>query len=208
LNRLCFRLLGHPPQRALDFIGVNYYARQIVRSGGKGMGLLLGTDCTEPHHSSARNFSSLGWEIYPEGLTGVLQRLSRYGVPLIVTENGLATTDEEQRVDFVRSHVRALSSALEAGVDVRGYLYWTLFDNFEWAEGYTAHFGLAAVDPQSQQRKPRPAAHILASICRAAPGFAQLSEQGERQHVQAQRHDDGGVEAIHHADQDSKKPAD
>jgi beta-glucosidase len=165
LNRLCFRLLGRPPRRALDFIGVNYYARQIVRSGWKGMELLFGADCTEAHHGDARNFNSLGWEVHPAGLTGILRRLSRYRVPLMVTENGISTTDEAQRTEFIRSHIRALAAALQEGIDVRGYLYWTLFDNFEWAAGYTAHFGLAAVDRVTQRRVLRPAAQIYAAVC-------------------------------------------
>jgi beta-glucosidase len=167
LNGLLFRLLGRSPRRVLDFLGVNYYTRQVVRSGSRGAGLIFGTECRESHHDQPRNFNSLGWEIYPPGLTGILRRFSRYGVPLIVTENGISTLDEKLREDFLVDHVRALSAALQEGIDVRGHLYWTLYDNFEWKEGFNAHFGLAAVDRATQQRLPRPAAERFASICRA-----------------------------------------
>ena len=167
LNSLCFRLLGRSPRRVLDFLGVNYYTRQIVRSQSSGVGLIFGTECKDSHHERPRNFSSLGWEIYPPGLTGILRRLSRYGVPLIVTENGISTVDELQREAFLVDHIRALAAAIQEGIDVRGYLYWALYDNFEWTEGFNAHFGLAAVDHATQQRLPRPAGERFASICRS-----------------------------------------
>jgi beta-glucosidase len=167
LNRLCFFLLGRSPRRVLDFLGVNYYTRQVVRAHSSGAGLIFGTECKESHHDQPRNFNSLGWEIYPPGLTGTLRRLSRYGVPLIVTENGISTVDETLRENFLIDHVRALAAAIQEGIDVRGYLYWTLYDNFEWSEGFNAHFGLAAVDLSTQQRLPRPSGERFASICKS-----------------------------------------
>ena len=97
----------------------------------------------------------------------VLHQFARYGVPLIVTENGLATRNEEDRAGFVDSHVQAVAGAIRDGIDVRGYIYWTLYDNFEWALGYEATFGLAAVDRSTQQRLPRPAAARLAEFARS-----------------------------------------
>jgi beta-glucosidase len=167
LNQLCFRLLGRPPREVLDFIGVNYYTRQIVRAHSRGAGLIFGTECRQPHHGEARSFNSLGWEIFPAGLTAILRQLSRYGVPLIVTENGVSTGDETQRTAFLLDHIRALAAALHEGVDVRGYFYWTLYDNFEWTEGFNAHFGLAAIDLATQRRLPRPAAAVYASVCKS-----------------------------------------
>jgi beta-glucosidase len=167
LNRLVFLLLGRRPRRVLDYLGVNYYTRQVVRTDLRGGSWLFGTECREPHHETPRSFNLLGWEIFPAGLTGILRRLARHGVPLLVTENGIATLDEAQRTAFLLGHVRALGAALEQGIDVRGYLYWTLYDNFEWREGYAAHFGLAAVDRATQARSPRPAAAAYAAICRA-----------------------------------------
>ena len=93
-----------------------------------GIGLIFGREYKHAESVDARRFSSLGWELYPDGLRAILERFSTYGVPMIVTENGIATTDETLRGDFIVAHLRALEEALQAGVDVRGYLYWTLFD--------------------------------------------------------------------------------
>ena len=167
LNDCCFHLFGRRASRALDFIGINYYARELVRwRPSSGMPLVFGTECRADHHGRPRHFSSLGWEIYPTGLQRVLTRFSRFGVPLLITENGIATTNEEERSAYLSNHVRAVAAAISAGVDVRGYLYWTLFDNFEWAEGFNAKFGLASSERNTTQRDPRPAARKLEAISR------------------------------------------
>ncbi len=166
LNHAPFWMLGRRPQKVLDFIGLNYYTRQIVKRSSRGMGLLFGIECTLSHHSEPRTFNSLGWEIYPAGLTGVLRRFARFNLPLMVTENGLAAPDEAQRVDFLRRHVEAVKAAMQAGIPVLGYFYWTLFDNFEWSEGFSAQFGLAALEPGTLRRVPRPVAAAYAQICR------------------------------------------
>lgn len=168
LNDLCFRLLGREPRRMLDFIGINYYVRQVIAWQPRGVGLIFGREYKHAESVDARRFSSLGWEMYPDGLRAMLERFSTYGVPLIVTENGIATTDETLRTDFIVAHLRALEEALRAGVDVRGYLYWTLFDNFEWTEGFSAHFGLAAVEPGTLARVARPAAALFESLGRSS----------------------------------------
>jgi beta-glucosidase len=85
---------------------------------------------------------------------------------LLITENGIATTNEDERSAYLLSHVRALAAAVAAGIDVRGYLYWTLFDNFEWAEGFNAKFGLSSSERGTIRREPRPAARQYEAICR------------------------------------------
>lgn len=172
LNELCFRLLGANPRRVLDFIGINYYVRQLIRWEPRGVGWLFGKE-RKADGAGLRRFSSLGWEMYPPGLGATLTRFAHYGVPLIVTENGIATGDEALREEFLVAHVRELARALQAGVDVRGYCYWTLMDNFEWSEGFTAQFGLASVDRKTQARTVRPAGERYARLCREngiAPG--------------------------------------
>ena len=167
LNGLVFRLLGVRPAAVLDFIGINYYARQIVRSHFGGVRtMLFGTECQEDHHDAPRSFTPMGWEIYAPGLRQVLQRFQRYGVPLMVTENGIATTDETRREAYLRSHLQALGEAVEDGIPVLGYLYWTLMDNYEWTEGREARFGLVAVDFDTQERTVRPTARVLQNACR------------------------------------------
>lgn len=167
LNRLLFRMLTERSRVMLDFIGLNYYARELVRWHWLGIGPLFGREDRESRPGEQRRFSSLGWEIYPPGLTAVLREFTRYGLPLIITENGIATEDESLRSDYLRAHLAALAVAVGEGIDVRGYCYWSLMDNFEWAEGFGARFGLAAVDFTTQQRSSRPAALHYADVCRA-----------------------------------------
>jgi beta-glucosidase len=88
-------------------------------------------------------------------------------VPVLVTENGLATTDEKLRLAFLRDHLRSLADAVAEGVPVAGYLYWSLMDNFEWSYGTAPRFGLAATDFATQERSPRPAATYFAAVCMA-----------------------------------------
>jgi len=172
LNRAFFYLIGarFPKSRrrspCLDFIGINYYSRSTIRSFGWGLGALLGRVCTVSSHNHSGPMSDIGWEIYPAGLPSVLQRFSHYGVPLFVTENGVATDDEALRWDFIMQHLKALAEALRNGIKVIGYLYWTLMDNYEWAMGTDAHFGLAAVDLTTQERRPRPCVDDFKRICR------------------------------------------
>jgi beta-glucosidase len=96
----------------------------------------------------------------------VLRRFSQYGCLLLVTENGIATDDEALRRDFIVAHLAALARALENGVQVFGYLYWSLIDNFEWAHGTRARFGLVAVNFETQERQPRPCIEDFARVCR------------------------------------------
>ncbi|HWP24700.1 MAG TPA: glycoside hydrolase family 1 protein [Candidatus Binatia bacterium] len=171
-NRLFFRLCGisarafqRTPGR-LDFIGLNYYTRIIVQSSGWGLQSVLGRACRAPHPHGGGPMSVMGWEVYPAGLKIVLEKFSRYGLPLLVTENGIATENESLRREFLQEHLQSLAEALESGVNVIGYLYWSLIDNFEWALGTMPRFGLAAVDYATQQRSPRPCADDFARVCR------------------------------------------
>jgi len=152
---------------ALDFIGINYYVRQVVKWQPRGARALFGVEHKADDPLAQRQFSSLGWEVYPQGLRRILDKFRSLGVPLMITENGIATLDEGLRERFLIEHVREVALAIDAGIQVLGYLYWTLIDNFEWTEGYNAHFGLAALDASSQARLARPAAAVFESICRS-----------------------------------------
>ena len=165
MNGLPFALLGRRPRRVLDFIGLNYYTRQRVAWHPHGAAMLFGAECKEQSGSRHRTFNSLGWEVYPAGLRFVLRRFARYGLPLMVTENGIATDDEHLRDWFVAEHLRALDEARSDGLPVCGYFYWSLMDNFEWTEGFNARFGLAAVDFESQRREVRPAGERFREYC-------------------------------------------
>ena len=88
-------------------------------------------------------------------------------MPLLVTENGIGTTDDEQRIDYVRQALAGVLDAIAEGVDVRGYTYWSLLDNFEWALGYRPRFGIVGVDRQTFARTTKPSAAWLASVAAA-----------------------------------------
>jgi beta-glucosidase len=105
----------------------------------------------------------MGWAVHPDGLRQVLHRAAETGLPLYITENGIATEDDTERVDYLHTHLAAVAQALDEGVDVRGYLHWSAFDNFEWSEGYRPKFGLIAVD-SGFTRVPKPSAHAFARI--------------------------------------------
>jgi beta-glucosidase len=146
-------VLEGPP---IDFLGVNYYRRMLVRGG----------DVVLPEGVPV---TTVGWPIQPYGLRDLLVGLrdAYPGLPPIyITENGAAlesAADDPLRVDYLRRHLFALYEAIAAGVDVRGYFLWTLMDNFEWAEGYGAKFGLFAVD-SDQRRIPRTSARFFAQV--------------------------------------------
>ncbi|MFN8532221.1 MAG: glycoside hydrolase family 1 protein [Dehalococcoidia bacterium] len=153
-----------PPHRpmTLDFIGLNYYTRSEVRFAPERPGVLFAE-----HRPGSRGKRSLfGWEIYPRGLYQVLRSLRPYRLPVIVSENGVAEEGDELRPRFLLEHLRALHAAIDAGVDVRGYLHWTAFDNFEWAEGLRMRFGLVHVDFETGERVPKPSAWLFERIAR------------------------------------------
>ncbi|EKO5199060.1 GH1 family beta-glucosidase [Vibrio vulnificus] len=139
----------------LDFIGINFYTRCVVRFDANG--------ALESIPQSDAEHTYIGWEIYPQALTDLLLRLKqRYPnlPPVYITENGAAGEDtcingevnDEQRVRYFQSHLLALDEAIRAGVNVQGYFAWSLMDNFEWAYGYKQRFGIVHVDYATQKR--------------------------------------------------------
>jgi beta-glucosidase len=151
------------PPRSQDFIGLNYYTRELVKFNHRHGAELFGERMLPV--GSPR--SDLGWELYPDGLYRTLCSLRREGLPIVVTENGIADADDSRRAEFLLTHVDAMLRAIKAGAPVHGYFHWTCFDNFEWAEGYSARFGLIACDQLTQERRPRPSARLYARICLA-----------------------------------------
>jgi beta-glucosidase len=121
----------------------------------------------------------MGEEIYPQALEVTIREAHRIaGIPVIVTENGLSTEDDTQRVEYLRAAVDCVASCLADGIDVRGYIAWTAFDNYEWVFGYVPKFGLIAVDRQTQERTPKESAHWLgrqAQVHAAEAGDAEVS---------------------------------
>jgi beta-glucosidase len=146
-----------------DFFGINYYSRDVVRFSPRAAGELFVHRGVPP----GAEVSDLGWEVYPEGL-GMLLRTwgRRSGLPVYITENGIADAADSRRGSFIVRHLREVGRALADGVDVRGYFHWSLMDNFEWSEGYAPRFGLVAVDYETLERRPRKSAALYAQIAR------------------------------------------
>lgn len=147
----------------IDFLGVNYYTREVLRS-----------DAVPEEANSPRTVpvapqdqrTDMGWEVHPQGLQDLLARLRRDypPVPIYITENGAAYADgpdasgrieDPRRVAYLRSHLAACARAIADGVPLAGYFHWSLLDNFEWAHGYTKRFGLVWVDLATQARTPK-----------------------------------------------------
>ena len=149
-------------KKTLDFIGINYYGRNLVCVQSWGIRNLLTQTCQSNHQPLPKN--SLGWDIYPQGLYKLLLAVKKYNLPILITENGICTEDDNLRWDYIRQHLEALLQALAQGVKIFGYIYWALLDNFEWAEGFGPRFGLVHVDYQNQKRLIRSSAHKLAQV--------------------------------------------
>ena len=110
----------------------------------------------------------MGDEFYPDGLEATIHQAAAVaGIPVLVTENGLATTDDTRRIAYVQRALRGVANCLRDGIDVRGYLYWSALDNFEWVFGYRPTFGLIAVDRATQQRTVKPSARWLGAVARS-----------------------------------------
>ncbi len=154
------RLAG---RKAMDFIGLNYYSRQVVEVKGWGVSNIAMDTCTANHHPVPKN--SLGWDIWPQGIHELLLKMRRYKLPVLITENGICTGDDGQRWQFIREHLRCIHQAMREGVPVLGYLYWSLTDNFEWDKGFVPRFGLLGVDYTTFARTVRDSAKKFAKVC-------------------------------------------
>jgi beta-glucosidase len=151
--------------RSLDFIGINYYGPSVVAARSWWPASLVMDTCDSDHHPWPRN--SLGWYIYPEGLYDLLTRFKKYRLPVVVTENGICTADDSLRWDYIRRHLAMMFRAVSEGVDLRGYLYWSLIDNFEWDKSFSPRFGLIEIDYRTFARTVRDSARKYAEVCRS-----------------------------------------
>jgi len=141
-----------PDRNGLDFLGINYYTRAHLRFAPRRPYFsFLYRDRLE------RGLTDIGWEDYPEGFGQLLVEMKRYHLPLWVTENGIDDRAGHRRPHYLYAHWRELLRAVDQGVDLRGYLHWSLLDNFEWLEGWGPRFGLYRVDFETLDRSPTPA---------------------------------------------------
>ena len=144
--------------RGNDFVGVQAYTRTRIGLDGLPMDPDPGTPIVE----------SMGYEYWPQSLEASIRHaIDVTGAPVYVTENGIGTDDDPTRIAYVTEALQGVGRCLADGLDVRGYTYWSLLDNFEWAEGYKPRFGLVAVDRETFVRTPKPSAAWLGAIARA-----------------------------------------
>jgi beta-glucosidase len=148
---------------SVDFIGLNYYTREMVAFDRKSPGTLFGRRMQNPQGEiSDRNYG----EVYPRGLYRLLRRIGRYGKPIFITENGIPDHDDDRRPAFLVNHLKQAWHALNENIPLMGYYHWTLTDNFDWAEGWNLRFGLVEFDPATQQRTLRKSGELYAEVCK------------------------------------------
>jgi beta-glucosidase len=146
-----------------DFVGIaHYWAQQCA------------FDIRRPQDQFIRRsnvpgaaVTDMGWSTDPTWMRRVLNELKGLGKPVYITENGLASNDDEWRQRYLRDVLTNVGAAIEDGVDVRGYFHWTNMDNFEWARGYQMHFGLIGVDRKTLERTIKPSGRLYARIAKA-----------------------------------------
>ena len=139
-----------------DFLGINYYFH--VRFKDSKL-MPQPKDITGQIH----DISDLGWEIYPEGIFEVLTDLAD-DIPIYITECGIASTNDDRRNRFLISYLQEVARAIKSGVNVRGFFYWSLIDNFEWHLGFDPKFGLIEVDYETEKRHIKPSALVYTDI--------------------------------------------
>jgi len=151
-----------------DRLGLNYYARNFVMHVPGAIPNVEALPCINGLCGDLGPVvGDNGNEVYPPGLYRALREFASCGVPLVVSENGVADADDDLRPAYLVQHLAQVHRALAEGIDVRGYLHWSLLDNYEWASGYTMKFGLVAVDFETQARTPRPSADLYRRIVEA-----------------------------------------
>ena len=140
---------------SLDFIGFNFYTKCYVRGMAPG----------QPKPGDV--LSDRGYILYPEGMyEGLKYYGTHYDPPIIVTENGIDSTDEKFRVTFIDMHLRQVLRAIGEGTNIKGYMYWSLTDNWEWTFGYKSRFGLIHIDYKTQKRAIKEGGRWFADVIR------------------------------------------
>ena len=183
-----------------DFIGVQTYTRarvEVSRAAGLLAGVALAIAPVEKlvvaqvtawqkqggigaiSEPGVRT-TQMGYEFRPQAVAAPVRRTARLlpGKPIIVTEHGIATANDAERIEFITEGLRSLHQVIADGIPLQGYIHWSAFDNFEWSSGYAMEFGLIAVDRKTQQRTPKPSAKFLGEIARA--NRVRLPEQEDR----------------------------
>ena len=149
----------------VDFLGVNYYTAYRVKYTANPLKMFMDIELADIGDRK----TDMGWSVYPEGIYKAIEKVFRYKKPVFITENGIATMDDEWRIVFIVKHLRQLHRAIKDGYDIRGYFYWSFMDNFEWDKGFAPRFGLVYVDYKTFERRPKKSAYI----------YGEISQKGE-----------------------------
>lgn len=143
-----------------DFIGINYYFHARLKKF-----VWPPTSFFAEVRRERRDVSDVGWEVNPSGIFKVLKDFEQYKTPIYIMENGLPTSIDDRRKRFIVGYLKELWHAIHSGVDVRGYFFWSLLDNFEWEKGFAAQFGLVAVDRKTKKRTEKGSYDVYRQIC-------------------------------------------
>ena len=142
-----------PAIRDDDFLGVQNYTRKLIGKDGD----------LEP--AEGVRLTLAGYEFYPEALGHVIRHVAEdWEKPIFVTENGIATNNDEERVEYISEALKGVQSCINEGINVKAYLHWSLMDNYEWQAGYSQTFGLIAVDRTTMERKQKPSFSFLGGV--------------------------------------------
>lgn len=156
-----------------DFVGMNYYTRDIISFSFSPKNMF-----TKVEVRNSAEINDLGWEIYPKGLFKIAKDCyERYGKPIIVTENGTCDRNDDFRAKYIYNHLKELRNLEDHNIPVLAYCHWTLLDNFEWAEGYEARFGLYEVNYNTQERILRESGRFYGEICKMQQVTAEMIKE-------------------------------
>jgi len=165
-HNICFESNNNPFNKLLSFCakwGFNHFFLKKIKGNQDFIGL---------NHYILKRFglpspfpkTDMGWDVYPKAFYKVLMELKKYNLPVYVTENGIADSTDSQRAEYLKGYIGALMRAKRDGLDVRGYFYWSLLDNYEWSFGFARRFGLIAVNYETLERAIRPSAQTYTEI--------------------------------------------
>ncbi len=159
-----------------DLVGFNYYYTEYA-----DFSALVALKMRR-----GRNYSLLGWVVQPRSLCKNIKTIERrYGKPIVITENGIATSKDIRRVRYLFNHMLEVKEAMQEGSDVRGYFVWTLVDNYEWHHGYKAPFGMSKMDPVTRKRLLRPSAFFYHGIIDRSKNSSLLDDASTRPELPA-----------------------
>ncbi len=160
--------LGDPTlKNHVDYLGVNYYSDTLIARSHGVVIPKINASVIQDHIQNSRPKNELWWDVYPQGMRQVLDEAKAYGLPIVITENGIADSTDVNRARYLSEHLQQVGAAIAAGADVRGYFHWSLIDNFEWANGFCPKFGLSAYDQKTKVRTLRASGQQYKKIIQA-----------------------------------------